>query len=73
MRTLLSLLIGFGIGAAIGAALVVVFAPDAGEQISARLKSGWEETLAEARTASAVRRAELEAELAAMQQKRIAR
>lgn len=64
MRKLLSLMIGFGVGAGIGAALVMLFAPEAGEKIIAELKRGWSETMAEARLASQKRRAELEAQLA---------
>ncbi|HEX2906711.1 MAG TPA: YtxH domain-containing protein [Phototrophicaceae bacterium] len=64
MNKLLSLALGFGIGAALGAALVVLVAPMSGEELVARLKQGWEETKIEARKASEIRRAELEAELA---------
>ncbi len=64
MRKLLSLMIGFGVGAGVGAALVMLFAPAAGEKVIAELKRGWSETLAEARLASQQRRAELEAKLA---------
>lgn len=65
MRKLLSLMIGFGVGAGIGAALVMMFAPEAGDRVIAELKRGWQETMAEARKASQQRRIELEAELAA--------
>jgi len=53
------------VGAAIGAALVMLLAPQSGDQFVASLKRGWEETMAEARTASQKRRLELQAELAA--------
>ncbi len=65
MRKLMSLMIGFGVGAGIGAALVMLFAPEAGEKVIAELKRGWAETMAEARLASQQRRADLEAQLAA--------
>ena len=65
MRKILSLLLGMSLGAVVGVALVMFFAPTSGEQLIANLKAGWEETLAEARIASAARRKELEAELAA--------
>ena len=65
MRKIVSLLLGVSLGAGIGVALVTLFAPTSGEQLVANLKAGWEETLAEARIASAARRKELEAELAA--------
>ncbi len=70
MRKLFSLLIGFGIGAGIGAVLVMLLVPQSGDQFIASLKRGWEETLAEARTASQKRRIELQAELAAKRLKR---
>jgi len=66
MRKLMSLVIGFGLGAAIGAAMVMLFSPTSGEQLVDNIKRGYAETMAEARKASAVRRAELEAELAQM-------
>jgi gas vesicle protein len=69
MRTLLSWIIGLTLGAALGATLVLLFAPTSGEQLVSRLKTGWEETMAEARRASAQRRHELEAELADLQKK----
>ncbi len=65
MRKVLSLLIGLGVGAGVGVLLVTLFAPTSGEQLVANLKAGWEETMAAARLASAQRRQELEAELAA--------
>jgi gas vesicle protein len=66
MRKLMSLVIGFGLGAAIGAAMVMLFSPTSGEQLIDNIKRGYAETMAEARKASAVRRAELEAQLAQM-------
>ncbi|MBL8155571.1 MAG: hypothetical protein JNM70_15415 [Anaerolineae bacterium] len=68
MRKLTSLLLGFGLGALIGVALVMLFVPSSGDQIIAELKRGWNETLDEARKASQQRRRELEAQLAARQQ-----
>jgi gas vesicle protein len=69
MRKLTSLLIGFGLGAAVGAAMVMLFSPTSGEQLVDNIKRGYAETMAEARKASAVRRAELEAQLAEMRNK----
>lgn len=63
MNKLVSLAIGFGIGAVIGAAVVLLFAPTSGETLVKSLKAGYAETLEEARTAAEVRRKELEAEL----------
>jgi hypothetical protein len=65
MRKILSLMLGLGLGAGVGVLLITLFAPTSGEQLIANLKAGWEETLAAARLASAERRKELEAELAA--------
>ncbi len=64
MRKLVSLGLGFGAGALIGAAVVMLFAPTSGEQLAQNLKRGWDETVEEARKASQQRRLELEAELA---------
>jgi len=64
MRKLLSLGLGFGIGALLGVAIVMLFAPTTGEQMVQNLKRGWDETLEEARKASEQRRRELEADLA---------
>ena len=69
MRTLLSWIIGLTLGAALGATLVLLFAPTSGEQLISRLRAGWEETMVEARRASEQRRHELEAELAQLQKK----
>jgi gas vesicle protein len=70
MRKLLSLFAGFTIGASIGAALVALFSPISGSQLAANLRRGYQETMTAARQASALRRAELEAELKQMQQRR---
>jgi gas vesicle protein len=66
MRRLLSLMLGLGLGAAVGVAVVTLFAPTTGEQWVKDLKRGWAETMEEARKASEQRRLELEAELARM-------
>ncbi|MBL8118381.1 MAG: YtxH domain-containing protein, partial [Anaerolineae bacterium] len=58
-------MVGLGLGAAVGVALVMLFAPTSGEQVVANLKRGWQETMDEARKASQQRRETLEAELAA--------
>ncbi len=63
MNKLISLAIGFGIGAAIGAALVLLFGPASGDKLILSLKGGYAETMDEARTAAEFRRKELEAEL----------
>lgn len=63
MGKLLSLAIGIGLGAALGAALVLLFAPISGEKLVKNLKDGYTDALEEARTAAEDRRRELEAEL----------
>ena len=65
MRKILSLMIGLGLGAGVAVLLITLFTPTSGDKLVANLKAGWEETLAAARLASAERRKELEAELAA--------
>lgn len=68
MRKLLSLLLGLGIGAAVGALVIMLLLlPPCEEPFVARLKRGWAEAMAEARQASARKRAALEAQLAQMQ------
>ncbi len=69
MRKLLSLIVGFTLGATIGATLVMLFTPASGTQLTQRLKQSYQEALAASRQAAALRRAQLEAELAAMQQR----
>lgn len=64
MRKLLSLMMGVGIGGAVGAVIVMLFAPTSGDQFIKNLKRGWAETMDEARAAREQRRQELEAELA---------
>ena len=66
MRKIVSLAIGFGLGAAVGAAMVMLFSPTSGEELVDNIKRGYAETMAEARKASAIRRAELESQLAQM-------
>lgn len=66
MRTLASLMIGLLLGAAVGAALVMLFAPTSGEQLVGNIKRGFDETMVEARKASEQRRKQLEAELSQM-------
>ena len=73
MRKLMSLVVGFGLGAAVGAAMVMLFSPTSGEQLVDNIKRGYAETMAEARKASAIRRAELETQLAQMRSNKVPR
>lgn len=67
MIKIVSWMAGLGMGGAVGTLLVMVLVPTSREEIVRRLKTGLNETMAEARRASADRRAQLEAELAWMQ------
>ena len=69
MVKLLSWMLGLGLGAAVGALLVMLFSPASGQEITASLRKSWQATLDDARQANAKRQADLEAELAQMQQK----
>lgn len=69
MNKLISLGIGVAVGAAFGVGAVLLFAPMSGEQLKYALRKGYQDTLAEARLAAVMRRAELEAELARKQGK----
>jgi gas vesicle protein len=69
MRKILSLITGFGLGAAIGGVMVTLFAPESGKELAEHVKRGYAETMAEARQASTVRRAELENQLAQLRAK----
>ncbi|GAB4516283.1 MAG: hypothetical protein OHK0046_21360 [Anaerolineae bacterium] len=69
MMKIISWLIGFSLGAAFGALIVAVLVPMSSREIRQRLQAGYRETMEDARLASQQRRAELEAELAAMQKR----
>jgi len=69
MKRMEFLLLSVLIGGLVGFVLVALFAPVSGEDFRKRLKSSYQETLAEARRASLARQAELEAELARLQKK----
>lgn len=65
MRKLLGLLFGVSLGAGVGVLAVKLLSSTNREQVTNRLKQGWQESLAEARLASQQRRKEMEADLAA--------
>jgi gas vesicle protein len=67
MNKLLSLGLGLAVGAAVGAAAVVLFSPQSGPALRRNLRESYQETMAEARRAADIRRAELQAELARTQ------
>jgi len=62
--------IGFSLGAAVAAVIVALFVPIDSEEVRARLRAGYQETLAEARKAALAERERLETQLAEMQSKR---
>ena len=63
MRKFLSLLVGLGIGWAIGALLVTFFAPLTSDELRENWQDHYERAMAAGRDASAKRRTELEREL----------
>ena len=63
MRKLLSLLLGAGLGAVIGALLVAFFSPVTGDEVREGWQARYQRALEAGRNASAKRRAELEQEL----------
>jgi len=69
MYKLLSLVLGFTVGALIGGMLVIVFSPVSGQKVVDALKEGYAETLDEARLASEERKRELETEFKRMRSK----
>ncbi len=69
MMRLVSWLIGFSLGAALGAVAVMLFVPATSSEVRHRLRSGYQETMEAARLASEQRRRELETELAIKQGK----
>jgi gas vesicle protein len=69
MMRLVSWLIGFSLGAAVGAVAVMLLAPMSSSEVRQRLRAGYEETMEAARLASEQRRRELETELAIKQGK----
>lgn len=66
MRKFLSLLVGLGVGWAIGALLVTFFAPFTSDELRENWHGHYERALAAGREASAKRRSELERELKAL-------
>jgi len=70
MNKIISWVLGLAIGGTIGALLVMLLVPYTREEITSRLKTGYQEALEEARNASQQRREELESKLSYMQQQR---
>lgn len=70
MRKLRSLLIGIGLGTAVGVIFVTLFSPVRGQEARHNLRDHFRNARQAARDASAQRRQELEAELQQMRDKR---
>lgn len=69
MNKIVSWIVGLSAGAAVGAIIIALFVPTPAKEVVQRLRDGYTGTLNAAREASAARRAELEAELSAMQRR----
>lgn len=67
MRRLMSWFVGFTLGGTIAAVAVAILVPQSSGEVRARLRSGYHYALEEARKATELRRAELEAKLETMQ------
>jgi gas vesicle protein len=67
MKKITSWLLGISLGAAFGAVIIALFVPTPAKEVVRRLREGYQQALDEARQASLQRRAELEAELAVLQ------
>lgn len=68
MRTFISLIMGLGIGAGLGAVLITLFSPVSAYEFRASLKAHYEQALEAGRKASTERRVELEKELQEMRE-----
>ena len=69
MRTLLSWLVGMGLGAAAGVIFVTLFSPVSGDELRENLKEHYKDARVAAHKAAKERRAELERELETMRQR----
>ncbi len=68
MRSFFNWVMGFVLGSALGAALIILFAPMLGEDLKARLKQRYQEAMEAGHLASEAKRVEMEAQLAKMRQ-----
>ena len=66
----LNFIMGAGLGAMLGAAIALLLAPVSGDELQAQIQAEIERIQLDVKTASAERRAELEAQLAALRQPR---
>jgi gas vesicle protein len=70
VRGFMSWLVGFVLGSAMGAALMILFAPFLGDDLKAILKQRYDDAMNEAHLASENKRVELEAQLSRMRAER---
>lgn len=66
MRKFISLLVGLGIGASLGAILITLFSPISSDEFRANLKDHYDRAMQAGREASVKRQLELEQELQGM-------
>ena len=66
MKRIVSLLAGFLTGAVVGATLAILFAPTSGEELQSQIQGRYFSLRDEVTEAAALRRAELEEQLAAL-------
>lgn len=66
MKRFVSLLAGFLTGAVVGATLAILFAPTSGEELQTQIQGRYHSLRDEVTEAAALRRAELEEQLAAL-------
>ncbi|MFN8371801.1 MAG: YtxH domain-containing protein [Anaerolineae bacterium] len=66
MRTMISWLIGFSLGAALGAALIMLFSPVSGQDLTSAVKNHYRNALDAGHAASEAKRTELEDQLRKM-------
>jgi gas vesicle protein len=70
MKKILNFIVGAVYGAAFGAAAVLLLTPLSGQNLRQRAQQQYQSLLAEGQRAASARRAELEAQLAALKQPR---
>ena len=72
MRKVLAFVAGLSIGFVTGGTLMVLFAPEEGAALRARLRAEFDHLIAEGKAAAEARRAELQAQLEALKQGQVA-
>ncbi len=72
MRKVLAFVAGLSVGLVTGGTLMVLFAPEEGAALRARLRAELDRLIAEGKAAAEARRAELQAQLEALKQGQVA-